>query len=199
MILKSLCRAVLYLTILPVAQACAIPQSNPAPTTETGQLHKLIVETGSYKCPIKLRDLYNAAITNDSYTLVIPNTKSGQPDRLLMYLTCTSSTSEAVRKETLASFNAEKNQWELDSAISPDKASVFPLRRIADAGVGVTIDDDTNSERRFEFYRNFSFCLRKPPIAVCGGGRVKQLSPSKSTDLLPYALKVVESIEFVEP
>ncbi|MFC6950187.1 hypothetical protein ACFQI9_37465 [Paraburkholderia dipogonis] len=100
-----------------------------------------------------------------------------------------------------ARFDAKERKWVPDFGdASEDEISdlkdvtkTFPLDSRNSSGF-YTIQDDQDGEpsRRM---RHISYCLFHETKAICGDGQVKRLVDAKS-DMLPYALKILRSVEF---
>jgi hypothetical protein len=83
-----------------------------------------------------------------------------------------------------------------DAELAREKAAykIFPIQAKNSTGAAITEDDLIGEPAKR--VRRFSFCLRKPPVALCGSSQqVKRLADPKS-DVLPYMLEVIQSIEF---
>ncbi|WP_209938202.1 hypothetical protein [Paraburkholderia sp. LEh10] len=59
-----------------------------------------------------------------------------------------------------------------------------------------TIQDDLNGEP-FRRMRHITYCLFHEAKAIRGDGEVKRLTDAKG-DMLPYALSILRSIEFID-
>ncbi|MBP0592067.1 hypothetical protein J8I87_20510 [Paraburkholderia sp. LEh10] len=100
-------------------------------------------------------------------------------------------------------FNSEQNKWlPAFPGASPDEVSrlrkvtkTFPLTSKNGHGFYM-IQDETVGEpdRRV---RHISYCLFHETKAICGLGEVKRLVDAKS-DMLPYALRILRSVEFLD-
>lgn len=69
----------------------------------------------------------------------------------------------------------------------------FPLDSANGHGFYMIQDETVGEPNRR--VRHFSYCLFHETKAICGDGQVKRLVDAKS-DMLPYALKILRSVEF---
>jgi hypothetical protein len=96
-----------------------------------------------------------------------------------------------VYDETLGS-------WRQDmSALLPEEQSetrTFRIRAANSTGFGKTRDSILRDSQN----RDFAFCLRHPPVVLCGETPHIAGPDYKRTNLMPYALTIVKSIRFVE-
>ena len=100
-------------------------------------------------------------------------------------------------------FEPRQKKWISDFPGAPaDEASrlrevtkTFPLNSKNGHGF-YTIQDETIGEPYLRM-RHISYCLFHGTKAVCGNGQVKRLVDAKS-DMLPYALSILRSVEFTD-
>ncbi|MFL9927374.1 hypothetical protein PQR62_24080 [Herbaspirillum lusitanum] len=86
--------------------------------------------------------------------------------------------------------NSAENRRRLNAA-----SRVYTIHAKNSTGYVYTENDLTGEESRRD--RNMSFCLLRPPKALCGNGIVMRLSDPKS-DTLPYVFQILKSMEFIE-
>lgn len=108
-----------------------------------------------------------------------------------------------VAKEYGGHFELEEKKWVPDfpGASADDVLQLKEITRTlplqSKNGHGFyTIQDDTVGEPNRRV-RHISYCLFHEKKAICGFGDVKRLADPKD-DMLPYALKILRSVEFTD-
>lgn len=181
------------------------PAHAGAPAAEVKQL---VVTTDGLHCPIRLVDPYRARVTDTRYVLDSFSEekvrKIGLGQLFLNFACLKSDDAEAARQYVAARFDNQKRGWEPDfSEYSSDDLAllkpvtrVFRLQATNSSGVGVTQDAVTEDPKTRDSY--FGFCLRHPPIMLCGGSLAIARPYYNKTGLMPYALAIIKSIEFID-
>lgn len=171
----------------------------------TKEVKQIVVTTDGVQCPIRLADPYNARVTETRYVLDhFPYRRTGLGELYLQFECVNSNDAEAIRNIVPASFDENRKQWEEDfSALSAEDVAllkpvtrIFPLEAANSTGIAVT-QEQTNGDPKTRD-RRFAFCLRHPPVMLCGGTPQIARPFYQKSDLLPFALTVVKSIEFVD-
>lgn len=166
-----------------------------------------IVVTGAkgLHCPIRFRDPYVGRITDDSYALdITPYPRNGLAQLFLTFECVSSDDTNRIRNIVSARYNQREEHWEEDySAISADEIPLvkpvtrsFLFQTANSQGIGIT-RDAINGEPRMRD-RGFAFCLRHPPVVLCGYTPQIARPYYKHSDLLPFAMTIVKSIEFID-
>jgi len=169
------------------------------------EVKQVTVGEDGRSCRISISDPYGGRLTPTRYVLDhFPSRKNGLGE-LYIQLSCVSSTDgETIRSFVPATFDEDTSQWKEDfSATSTEDLAVlkpvtliFPLHAANSSGIAVTQDAVNGDERTRD--RRFAFCLRHPPVMLCGGTSQIARPYYKNSDLLPFALDIVRSIEFVD-
>ena len=169
------------------------------------EVKQVTVGEGGLSCPIRISDIYGGHLTPTRYVLDhFPSRKNGLRE-LYIQLSCVSSTDEeTIRSFVPATFDEDTRQWKEDfsAASSEDLAvlksvtQIFSLHAVNSSGIAVTQDAVNGDERTRD--RRFAFCLRHPPVTLCGGTSQIARPYYKNSDLLPFALGIVRSIEFLD-
>ncbi|WP_155639380.1 hypothetical protein [Burkholderia diffusa] len=182
--------------------------SLPAPT-HAGQpvteVKQVVVQTDGNSCPIRMTDPYGGRLTETGYDLIgLPYRKTGL-EALSLYFECVSSDdAETIRRYVLAKYDERRMQWKTDfSSLSADDLALLkpvtrmaPLQAANSAGVSVTQDAINGAPETRD--RSFGFCLRHPPVMLCGGSLAIARPYSNKAGLMPYALAIIKSIEFID-
>lgn len=163
----------------------------------------------SMDCNVKIRYPMNGNITGidptpegGKYTLVWSiNSKPAKLDFSLTCLTIDYLNSNPRNMEPVA-FDQKIKKWvkniendnEYHQSIKKT-LKVYNINASNSSGYFYTTDESNDTPNRK--YRNFSFCMFKPPMALCGGGKNMRLQGYRS-DLTPFALELVKSTEFIE-
>ena len=157
-----------------------------------------VVKGHNLHCPIQITDPYGGELTSTGYALMHPPKKM-MFGTLVLELKCFSVnnvenilfTVSGVYDETLGS-------WRQDmSALLPEEQSetrTFPIRAANSTGFGKTRDSILRDYEN----RDFAFCLRHPPVVLCGKAPHIAGPDYKRDDLMPYALTIIKSIRFVD-
>jgi len=104
-------------------------------------------------------------------------------------------------RELGAAYNVEKEQWvpifdnERAARNLRPVTKVRELKAINGSGFYLTLDDTNGDPDRRERY--MTFCIFQDVVAVCGDRVVMSLVDPKG-DLLPYMLRILRSVEFVD-
>ncbi|WP_156443089.1 hypothetical protein [Burkholderia sp. RF4-BP95] len=171
----------------------------------TKEVKQIVVTTDGVQCPIRLVDPYNARVTETRYVLDhFPYRRTGLGELYLQFECANSNDAEAIRNIVSASFDENGKQWKEDfSALSAEDVAllkpvtrIFPLEAANSTGIAVT-QEQTNGDPKTRD-RRFAFCLRHPPVMLCGGTPQIARPFYQKSDLLPFALTVVKSIEFID-
>ncbi|WP_155623896.1 hypothetical protein [Burkholderia territorii] len=171
----------------------------------TKEVKQIVVTTDGVQCPIRLVDPYNARVTETRYVLDhFPYRRTGIGELYLQFECVNSNDAEAIRNIVPASFDENGKQWKEDfSALSAEDVAllkpvtrIFPLEAANSTGIAVT-QEQTNGDPKTRD-RRFAFCLRRPPVMLCGGTPQIARPFYQKSDLLPFALTVVKSIEFID-
>ena len=113
-------------------------------------------------------------------------------------------------------FDSERNEWvrDIEKRIAATHATwstkdlmemrrdfaraiqVYPLKTTNASGYAYSEDDTTGVAQWHR--RTLNFCLIKPPKALCGGNFNGYYVDNKETDLTPYFLQILRSIEFID-
>lgn len=161
----------------------------------------------SKNCHINILNPYNASIGGSGYRhAIIKNMKSVYNDLGFSFI-CFDKSSDNWQKGRAIQFDDKNKVWikninnRLDASDDPDLANILDkvteinnIKAKNSQGFAITEDDINGNEgiRR----RMLDFCLIHINQVLCGNGRIMILSDPKS-NLLPYALEIIQSIEFV--
>jgi hypothetical protein len=118
---------------------------------------------------------------------------------LFLEFKCISSDDTEQIKHTLsARYDERRQQWQrdVDGLLPVEQRTThnFPVSAVNSEGFAVTYDA-INGEPRTRS-RGFAFCLRHPPVMLCGSTSQIARPYYKQSNLLPFALTIVKSIEF---
>jgi hypothetical protein len=167
----------------------------------TGTVSHVVVSTDGQSCPIKLSDPYEGRLTQSGYTLLgLPFQRMGV-DTLSIFLKCLNSNDEEHIKHTVSAvYDDTQHRWKRDvswlSAEERRVTQIFPLHGINSSGIGMTSDAINGDPKTRD--RAFTFCLRHPPVVLCGSTPQIARPYYNKTGSLQYALTIVKSIEFVD-
>ncbi|MFM0340884.1 hypothetical protein [Paraburkholderia fungorum] len=165
---------------------------------------KIIVSTKGNNCPIRLTDPYGGDLTATRYVVRDPlYRESGLGEMFIQFVCLRSDDAETVRRIVFAKYDKQLERWEPDfSALSSrDLALVkpvtrrFALRATNSSGVGVTQDAINGDPETRD--RSLGFCLRHPPVVLCGSVAAVARPYYSKVGLMPYVLTLLRSIEFV--
>jgi hypothetical protein len=169
------------------------------------EVKQVTVGEDELSCPIRISDPYGGRLTPTRYVLDHVPCRGNGPRELYIQLSCVSSADgETLRSFVPATFDQDTSQWKEDlSATSTEDLAmlkpvtqIFPLQAANSSGIAVTQEAVNGDERTRD--RRFAFCLRHPPVMLCGGTSQIARPYYKNSDLLPFALRIVRSIEFVD-
>lgn len=157
-----------------------------------------VVKSYGLRCPIQITDPYGGELTSTAYTLTHPPKKM-MFGTLVLELECLSVDDvKNILFTVSGAYDETTRTWRQDmSALSPEErysTRTFPIRAANSTGFGRTRESIL---RDFE-NRDFSFCLRHPPVVICGETPHIAGPDYKRTDLMPYALTIIKSIRFVD-
>jgi hypothetical protein len=163
----------------------------------------------SMDCNVKIRYPMSGNITSmditpegGKYTLVWPiNSKPAKLDFSLTCLTIDYLNSNPRNMEPVA-FDPKIKKWvkniendnEYHQSIKKT-LKIYNINASNSSGYFYTTDESNDAPHRKN--RKFSFCMFKPPMALCGGGKNMRLQ-GRRIDLTPFALELVKSTEFIE-
>jgi len=160
---------------------------------------RLLVSTDGNTCPITFEDPYDGRVTNSRYVtdnIYKPGNHGGE---LYLEFKCISSGDTDQIKHTLsARYNERLQKWtqDVDGLLPIEKLTTrnFPVKAVNSDGFAVTYDAINGDPKTRS--RAFAFCLRRPPVLLCGSTPDIARPSYRQSDLLPFALKLVRSIEF---
>jgi hypothetical protein len=172
------------------------------------EVKQLVVTTDGRHCPIRLVDPYNARVTENRYVLDnFPDEKVREIGlgQLFLNFTCLNSDdAEGARQYVAARFDNHNGRWKPDFfgyssddiALLKPVTHIFRLRATNSSGVGLTQDAVTGDPKTRDRY--FGFCLRRPPIMLCGESLAIARPYYNETGLMPYARAILQSIQFID-
>ena len=174
-----------------------------------GELKQVVVAGQGHECPIQLVDPYGARVRPTRYVLYkdIPDSKGKiRTVNLFLQLSCQSSNDADRPGSVPARFDQTRMKWieelsQMDPLLRP-YTKTFPLNGLNSLGIGVTwVMTPPGSDGIYPVH--FIFCLRHPPVMLCGdSSEIADLDDPRSThyqnNVLPIALKVIRSIQFVD-
>jgi len=161
--------------------------------------------SGSRACDIKFTDPHFGYLKDSTYFL----------EKLLINFTCYAADDGIVGSGAVR-FDSERNEWvrDIEKRITANYGTwstseimkmrrdfaraiqVYPLKTTDASGYAYTEDDTTGDAQWHR--RTLNFCLIKPPKALCGGNFNGYYVDNKETDLTPYFLQILRSIEFID-
>jgi hypothetical protein len=158
----------------------------------------VVVKSYDLRCPIQITDPYGGELTSTGYTLTHPPKKMIF-GTLVLELKCFNVNNvENILFAVSGVYDETTGSWRQDmSALSPEEqysTRTFPIRAVNSTGFAKTRDSILRNSRN----RDFAFCLRHPPVVICGKTPHIAGPDYKRTDLMPYALTIVKSIRFVD-
>jgi hypothetical protein len=201
-VLLSIKRPVVAVIAALLALALSVPAFG---TDRQRDIKQTVVSSAGYNCPIRLTDPHEGDLTETHYvSRHFPNHKSGLGELYIQFLCLSSDDTESVRGIVFAKYDKQRERWEPDfSALSSDDLALlkpvtkgFALRAVNSSGVGAT-QDAINGDPETR-NRSLGFCLRHPPVILCGIVPAVARPYHDKVGLMPYALTLLESIEFVE-
>ena len=108
---------------------------------------------------------------------------------------------EEVVNQGWATFNDSTKEWQInlsehDAEMFFNAHQTYQLRAVNAEGWVVTINDVTGNEEGRQ--RHLHYCLIRDSKALCGHGEMGYVENGEKSDLTPYALEILRSIEFLE-
>lgn len=109
---------------------------------------------------------------------------------------------ESIYKRYGGAYSNNSKKWvsyydgDGDRTLLSPVSRIYPIKTANSSGFARTTDEiigDPNQRVRF-----FSYCLFHDAEALCGNGQVMKISDPKN-NLLPYALEILRSVQFIEP
>jgi hypothetical protein len=189
--------AVICITLVGMAHAHAAESIKEEKST--------VVNSKGKTCPIRITDPFGGKLTESSYELTGLPYKKTNVEVLSLYLECASSDdADAVKRFVYAIFDVQHGKWQPDfTSLSQEDLTllkpvtrIFPLKAINSSGVGVTQDAVTGDPKQRS--RAFTFCLRHPPVMLCGSTSTIAYPYYGKSGVMPYALRILDSLEFVD-
>jgi len=178
---------------------------NWAASVQAGQpaneIKQVVVQTDGNSCSIRMADPYGGRLTETGYDLIgLPYRKTGLEVLSLFFKCLRSDDQEHIKYTVSATYEEQKDQWIPDvSWLTSEEqraTRIFPLHGVDSAGVGMTRDAINGDEEARD--RAFAFCLRHPPVMLCGSTSQIARPYYNKTGLMPYALAIIKSIEFID-
>lgn len=164
-----------------------------------------VKSTKGKTCQIRITDPFGGKLTESSYELTDLPYKKTNVEYLSLYLECASSDdADAAKRFVYAIFDVQHGTWqpdftslsEEDLALLKPVTRIFSLKAINSSGVGVT-QDAVNGDSK-QRSRAFTFCLRHPPVMLCGSTSTIAYPYYSKSGVMPYALRILSSLEFVD-
>jgi hypothetical protein len=160
-------------------------------------------------CAISVADVFNGHLAsgmllNASYWTDKPpiNTQIGDFAVNFVCRHVTDQSKEQVANQYGGSYDVKRKKWvayydgERDRKLLSPVSRLYPIKTDNSSGFVRTTDEiigDPDQRVRF-----FSYCLFHDAQAICGDGQVMKLADPKG-NLLPYALEILRSVEFIDP
>jgi hypothetical protein len=165
------------------------------------ELKKMVVKTNGNACPITIKDPYHGRLTETRYVTDHFYTTGRRRGELFLQLECIRSEDvEKIRHILSARYNERRQRWErdVDGLLPVEKQAThnFPVKSINSEGFAVTFDAINGDPKSRA--RAFAFCLRRPPVMLCGSSTQISRPYYKESDLLPFALTLIRSISFID-
>jgi len=189
--------AVICITFVGTAHAHAAELINEKKST--------VVSGEGKTCPIRITDPFRGKLTESSYRLTGLPYKKTNVEVLSLYLECASSDdADASKRFVYANFDVKHRKWQPDFtslsqedfALLKPVTRIFPLKAVNSSGVGVT-QDAVNGDPK-QRSRAFTFCLRHPPVMLCGSTSTIAYPYYSKSGVMPHALRILNSLEFVD-
>ncbi|MEX3954080.1 hypothetical protein AB4Y40_41160 [Paraburkholderia sp. EG287B] len=168
---------------------------------------RLVVDMGQ-KCVISVKDYFKGHLAsgmplNASYWTEEPPVKAPMLKFGINFV-CTrlmDQSKEEIARQHGAVYDGNRKNWvpyfdsERNEKLLSEFTKVGNLDAVNGNGFYVIQDDRDGDPAQRERY--LSFCIFHGAIALCGGEPVMYLSDPKS-NLLPYALDILRSVEFID-
>ena len=177
-----------------------------AHAAELGKEEKsTVISTEGKTCPIRITDPFGGKLTESGYDLIGLPYKETNVEVLSLHLECASSDdADMAKRFVYANFDERHGEWQPDfTSLSQEDLAllkpvtrILPLTAINSSGVGVT-QDAVNSDPK-QRSRAFTFCLRHPPVMLCGSTSTIAYPSYSNGSVMPYALRILKSLEFVD-
>jgi hypothetical protein len=197
----------LAIFIFSVTSACAIADESASAATRLGSSDLVTVQS----CRFLITDRYHGSILmpraeNDfqfaGYSATI--TTDGKSRDFGFSIGCDSAieSSDAVANRHGGTYDIKRKKWvayydgAIDRQLLSQVTHIYPLKTANGTGFARTTDEITGDPN--QRVRIFSYCIFHDAKALCVDGKVMKLADPKG-NLLPYALDVLRTIEFVDP
>lgn len=167
---------------------------------------RVIVNVGGHSCPIRIIDPYGGRLDEGGYDVDrLPHQKTGIGDFTLSLECLDLNDANLIGPYVLARYSEAQKKWVADYSVlsARDRALLEPvtkrflLNSVNSSGIGAT-QDAINGDPATRS-RSLGFCLRHPPLMLCGNVPTVAIPYRDKTGVMPYALKIIRSIEFVDP
>jgi hypothetical protein len=192
--------------------AAGLPELPPQPLRDVGMKPLLRVREYQYKdytsagvpntipCRVRYTDRYFGYLKDGDYY---------RQGKMPFQSVCYDSDNPHLTDGVPVRYDKEVGKWVRDSRVklwsdyfteaerraTERSVQIYSITSVNAKGFALT-QDEINGEPQFR-ERHFSYCLFKPPKALCGSGQVGQIAHPKS-DLTAYALQLIRSIEFLD-
>ncbi|GAB5099312.1 hypothetical protein [Caballeronia sp. HLA56] len=173
--------------------------------SEPNERKELLVSSGNHHCSIGFKDPYGGWISGNSYAVDdLPYKKTGIGSLAITFVCLSSSDAGSIRDYTLARYDAQKGRWftDLSGVSARDKKVLVPavqwlsVKAVGSSGLVVLqrmiVGDPQNRSV------SLGFCLLRAAVALCGSAPVVAVPRFSKTGVIPEALKIIESIEFLD-
>jgi hypothetical protein len=176
-------------------------------TLATGEPSRLVVDMGQ-KCIISVKDYFKGHLAsgiplNASYWTERPPVKTLMSNFGVNFV-CTSlmdQSREEIARQYGAVYDGNRKKWipyfdsERNAKLLGEFTKVGNLDTVNGSGFYLIQDDRDSDPAQRERY--LSFCIFHEAIALCGGEPVMYIGDPKG-NLLPYALDILRSVEFID-
>jgi len=158
---------------------------------------------GEISCPIQFSDSNGGHFRGNTYAIEFYAHPKGDLGQLSLSLSCVKiEDADGGRAIHGVGYDARERRWVTvatdnsaqDAEVPQPSMRLFPIQASNSVGIGVT-QDATSGDRPM---RAFFFCLRHPPVALCGWTPQVMHLGNKKSDLMPMTLDIVKSITFFE-
>ena len=147
-------------------------------------------------CRIRWLDLYGTGFSMRPAPL-----KASTLGELHVVMSCQHSDYMNDPEKADAIFNQKTQKWELyfskdDEEFARPVTRIYALQAVNSSGFAINQDQINGEENRRD--RSLSFCLIRPPRALCGYGWVARLADGPKGDMTKILLEMLSKIEFIE-